>query len=64
MSAKPFVLNVQELQSPVWVKLRDHLNERLDYLRKQNDCVMTEQATASLRGQILQVKALLAIDKD
>lgn len=54
-------LTTLELQSAVWLKLRDHLNETLLSLRSQNDGDLDEIATARLRGRISAVKVILAL---
>lgn len=56
-------LTEQEKQSAVWVKLRDHMNERLESLRCQNDGDLTPEQTIKLRGRVAQLKELLAIGK-
>jgi hypothetical protein len=50
-----------ELQSSTWVKLRDHLQERLTALRCQNDGDLDEMATARLRGRVACLKEILAL---
>lgn len=56
-------LTPQELQSAVWIKLRDHMNERLEQLRCQNDGDLSMEQTIKLRGRAAQLKELLAIGK-
>lgn len=50
-----------ELQSQAWVNLLTHLNERLERLRIQNDNPTTPDETAHTRGQIAEVKRLIAL---
>ncbi len=57
-------LTPQDRQSIVFRKLMDRWTERLDTLRKQNDCDQSEALTAATRGRISEVKAMLALDKD
>ena len=57
-------LTTLELQSAVWLKLRDHLNETLLSLRAQNDGDLDEIATARLRGRISAIKVILALGED
>lgn len=62
-AAKTFKLSRQESESSSWVKLRDeYLNPRLESLRKQNDQPMSTDDTAKLRGQILEIKLMLALE--
>lgn len=57
-------LTPHEQQSAVWIKLRDHLTERLDALRKNNDGDLTPEQTAKLRGRIAALREILALSKD
>lgn len=57
-------LTTLELQSAVWLKLRDHLNETLLSLRTQNDGDLDMIATSRLRGRVLAIKAILALGED
>lgn len=54
-------LTEHEQHSAVWIKIRDHLTERLDALRSQNDGDLDPLATARLRGRIAAIKELLAL---
>lgn len=56
-------LEAHELASSTWVKIREHLEERLDVLRKKNDGQLDLVETADVRGQIKMVKFLLALDQ-
>ncbi len=48
----------------LWLGLMVHLQTRLDQLRVMNDSIeLSESATARIRGQIKEVKALMALDK-
>lgn len=58
---EPFTLNPLERQSPLWLRLRDYLDERIDALRNQNEGNLGEIDTAHLRGRIAQLKALRAL---
>ncbi len=55
------ILVDHEKDSPVWIKIKAHLEERLMTLRAQNDTNMDETTTALLRGKIAECKALLSI---
>lgn len=60
----PLVLSAEERRSPLWKKLKDHWQERLEVLRKQNDGDRPETETAKLRGQIAECKALLWLERE
>lgn len=53
-------LNDRDLQSELWLKLLPYLAARLALLRRKNDTNLTIEQTAALRGQIAEVKNLLA----
>ena len=61
---EPFTLTHEERRSPVWQRLLEHLDERIQALRAQNDGPKDEAATAHLRGQIAAFKALQALNAD
>lgn len=55
-------LTEQELQSAVWLRLKEDYQKRLESLRKQNDRhALTDVETATIRGRIAEVKQFLAI---
>jgi len=49
-----------ELVSGMWMKMRTHLQARLDLLRRQNDGNLDPTDTADVRGRIAEIKHLLA----
>lgn len=55
------MLENHERQTAVWIKLRDHMAQRLVDLRSKNDGPHDEVNTANLRGRIAQLKELLAL---
>lgn len=55
-------LSNEERQSALWLKLRAHLEDRLEALRFQNDGDRTPEETAKIRGRIAEVKNMLALD--
>ncbi len=55
-----FLLSEGEKITPLWVRIERQLNERLNQLRVLNDREQTEAQTAKTRGQIAEVKAMLA----
>lgn len=56
-----FELLPADLTSATWLSLKQHLQDRLATLRAQNDTEQTPEKTARLRGQIAEVKRLLAL---
>jgi hypothetical protein len=54
-------LTYEERHSALWVKLAEHLEARLDLLRAKNDNPIPAEETSRLRGQIREVKSLLAL---
>jgi hypothetical protein len=48
-----------ERESPVVVKVADHLRARLAMLRRKNDADADAETTAALRGQIRECKDML-----
>ena len=56
------LLNSDQI-SPTWMKLKLHIEKRIEQLRKENDGDRTELETSKLRGRIAELKALLALDK-
>lgn len=61
---QPFVLTHQEKQSGLWSRLADHLRERRDIMRAQNDGALGPIETANLRGQIQELTRLINLGKD
>lgn len=57
------VLNDHEASSAVWMKIREHLEERLALLRAKNDDSKPVDETEKLRGRIREVKYLLSLDR-
>lgn len=56
-------LTEEELNSPLWHKLTQHWEERLQRLREDNDKELDELKTAKLRGKIAAVKDDIALGK-
>ena len=64
MTRQAYTPSPQLLGSSTWIELRDHLKQRLDDLRKQNDKLDASDAeTAITRGRIAEVKRLLELEK-
>ena len=58
------VLNQQDRQSATWLRLKRHLEERLQKLRVKNDRDLDERVTARLRGAIEELKHLCSLDAE
>lgn len=54
-------LTKDERESPLWERLVEHHEKRLAVLRAKNDASLDAEETASLRGQIKEVKVFLAL---
>jgi len=53
------VLTYTEINSPLWVKIFQHLDAKLQRIRVQNDNIEADSiATAVLRGRIAVIKEL------
>lgn len=52
-----------DTNSPAWIAIREYHIARLDELRRKNDNPQSQDATDRLRGQILEIKNLLSIEK-
>ena len=52
-----------DVNSPTWLSIREYHIARLDELRRKNDNPQSQDATDRLRGQILEIKNLLSIEK-
>ncbi len=63
MSRERFSLNDLEARTPLWMRMRGHMEQRLAELRAQNDTQLDDRKTAELRGRIAMLKELLAADK-
>lgn len=55
-------LSPDDLYSTTWLKISAHYTARLARLRKKNDQQLTPEQTAKLRGEIAEVRNLLALD--
>ena len=57
------VLTKAEYHSPVWLKIKDHLSERLIKARAKNDGNLSFDETCKLRGRINELKYLIDLDQ-
>lgn len=59
-----FELTDGERIHPLWARLTDHFETQLQMLRQKNDNPQSEMETATLRGRIAALKAVLALGDD
>ncbi len=59
MTEPDFKLNDSEIHSALWMRLSEHLQERLDAHRKDNDGNLTYEQTIKLRGRIAEILVIL-----
>lgn len=65
MTRERFTLNDLERASPVWLRIKAHIEEEMSLLRQRNDTpTLDERNTALIRGEIAALKKLLAAEKD
>ena len=57
-------LTHEERHSALWLKLKEHMTERIDTLRRKNDGDFDATTTASIRGGIRELKNLVALETD
>jgi hypothetical protein len=63
LDTEALVLTTHELASPVWVKLKKHMEARLQSLRLRNESDLDPIATAKVRGESRGLKNLLALER-
>ena len=64
MSRERFTLNDLEIRTPLWMRLREHLEAEIAVLRKKNDdLTLDERKTTALRGEIAALGKLLAAER-
>jgi hypothetical protein len=51
-----------EIHNPLWIKLKEHIESRMDAHRRKNDGDLDDIATARLRGRIAELKSLLDLE--
>lgn len=64
-----FELTLNDKASSLWLRLSAHLDDRLADARRRNDgglggCSLSENETATLRGEIRCLKKLIALGDD
>lgn len=55
-------LEPHELKSPLWAKLREYMQGRIDELRVRNDQNLNDIDTAKLRGRLFEAKEFLLLE--
>lgn len=60
----PFELTTADRLSPTWLRLREHMESRLQAARVKNDHPLSEQQTAEIRGAIRCLKELINLGND
>jgi hypothetical protein len=53
-------LSRNDRNSPLWLRIEGYLNARIELHRRRNDADLAPDQTARLRGQIAELKNLLA----
>lgn len=70
MNAKPIqppvrlILDHADKQSSLWLKLAEHITERIGRLQRELEGPLAPEETANRRGRIAELRALLALEKD
>lgn len=64
MSEPQFLLDSHERTTGLWLKLKGHLEARLQRARVRNDGNLSPDETALVRGEIKALKGLLALGSD
>ena len=59
-----FSLSAHDKSQGLWLRLQTHLEDRLASARRRNDAPLSEHETASLRGEIVTLKRILALGAD
>lgn len=58
-----FRLEPHEVTSPLWLRLKEYMELRLETARRKNDKDNDERRTARLRGSIAELKHLVTLDQ-
>ena len=51
-------------KSGTWLRLKEHIEDRIDVLRRKNDGDLSEIETARLRGCLVAYKEILMLGED
>lgn len=59
------MLKPEDFRTPTWKRLSQHVNERIDELRKLNDSLSYgPEQTAAIRGGIAELKKILSLAEE
>lgn len=64
MIENDFILTDSDKISPTWINLSKHLESRLEQMRKRLEGDLDQMQTASLRGQIKEIRRILSLADD
>lgn len=64
MIENDFILTDSDKISPTWINLSKHLESRLEQMRKRLEGDLDQMQTASLRGQIKEIRRILSLAED
>jgi hypothetical protein len=53
-----------EQVSPLWLKIKEHIEDRIEKHRASNDKTQSADATEKLRGRIAELKYLQTLAKE
>ena len=53
-----------DFRTGAWLRLVEHMQERIDELRRSNDSDLSEKQTADVRGRIAELKRFLALPSE
>lgn len=59
-----FQLSYSEKSTQLWFRLKQYMEDKLDQARRRNDASLTEQETATIRGEIRCLKSIIALGDD
>lgn len=57
------ILKQSDINSQTWKRIKDHVEQRIEMLRRKNDSNLDEIETAKIRGQIAELKFIAELDK-
>jgi hypothetical protein len=59
-----FQLSETDKASGLWLRLKEHFEERIAAARQRNDNIQSDADTAALRGEIRALKRLVRLGED
>lgn len=57
-----FILSEQDKSTSLWLRLLSHFEDRLALARIRNDAPLSDHETATIRGEIKALKALIRLN--